>query len=225
MHSSANMKSVNYAEKKLHKISVRESTIQYYEHFLDLLTKELPKIPEINAVVLFGSFARGDYSLRHSDIDLMVFLDKEKKEAALEEQIKKKIFALSITKELSPHIVFQYKKIEDEDKSLMVTIAREGKVLFARKTIVISLNQAGLASYYLLRFQTAGCKAIAKNKLQRFLYGYKVKGKQYKGLVDEEKVFSAGRGAIMVPEEIHQKVLHLAHTIGVKTILKGRFYK
>lgn len=214
-----------YAEKKLHNINVQKSILQSHELFLDLLKKELPKIKEINAAVLFGSFARGDYSLRHSDVDIMIFLDKEEKDAAMEEQIKRKIIALSIDKELSPHIIFQYQKVEEEDKSLMVTIAREGKVLFARKTIVISQNQAGLVSYYLIRFDTAGCKAVSKNKLQRFLYGYIIKGKRYPGLIDEQKILSAGKGAIMVPEEIQQKVVHFAHTLRVKTINKGRFYK
>ncbi len=214
-----------YAEKKLHKINVKESTLQSQEHFLSMIKQELPAIKEINAVVLFGSFARGDYSLRHSDIDLMVFLDEEEKDQALEEQIRKKILALSVEKELNPHITFQYKKIEEEDKSLMVTVAREGKVLFARKTIVISYNQAGLASYYLVRFDTTGCKAVVKNKLQRFLYGYIVNGKRYQGLVDEQRILSAGKGAIIVPEDIYQKVLHFAHTIKIKTVIKGRFYK
>ena len=213
-----------YAERKLHKINVKESTLAHHEQFLSLFKKELPKIKEINAVVLFGSFARGDYSLRHSDVDLMVFLDKEEKDQALEEQIRKKVLALSVEKELSPHVVFQYKKIEEEDKSLMVTIAREGQVLFARKTIIISHNQAGLLSYYLIRFDTAGCRAVVKNKLQRFLYGYVVKGKRYKGLVDEQKILSAGKGAILVPEELCKKTMHFAQSIGVKAIVKGRFY-
>lgn len=214
-----------YAEKKLHKINVQERVIQYHKLFLDLLKKELPKIKEINAVVLFGSFARGDYSLRHSDIDLMIFVDKVEKDAVLEEQTQKKIISLSVNRQLSPHVIFQYKKIEEEDKSLLVTVAREGKVLFARKTIVFTYDQVGLASYSLIHFDTTGCKAVSKNKLQRFLYGYVVKGKHYLGLIDEQKILSAGKGAIMVPEEKYQKVLHFAHEIGVKTIIKGRFYK
>ena len=214
-----------YAEKKISKINVQETIIRQQEDFLAAVKKELAAVPEINAVVLFGSLARGDYSLRHSDIDLMIFIDQEKKNPRLEERIRKKIILASMGKELSSQAVFQYKTVEEEDKSLLVTIAREGKVLFARRTIIISQNQAGLTSYTLIRFETAGCAPVVKNKLQRFLHGYTVKGKHYKGIIDEQRVFSAGKSAIMVPEELHTKVLHLAQDIGVKVISKGRFYK
>ncbi len=207
------------------KINVQENIVQQHEEFIGLIRKGLEPIPEINAVVLFGSYARGDYSLRHSDVDLMVFLDKEQKDLMLEEKIRRKVIEAGFGKELSPHVVFQYKTVEEDDKSLLVTIAREGKVLFARRTIIISQNQAGLTAYILVRFDTTGCAPVVKNRLQRFLYGYLVKGKRYRGIVDEQKVLSAGKSAIMVPEELYKKVLHLAQRIGVKAISKWRFYK
>ena len=107
---------------------------------IDLFKKELPKVKKINALVLFGSFARGVYSVRHSDVDLMIFLNQTQKNSALEEHIKKKIVQLSLGKAVSVHPIFQYCNIEQEDKSLMLTIAKEGEVLFARKTLVISGN-------------------------------------------------------------------------------------
>ncbi len=215
----------SYGEKKLGKIDVEEKLLQHHEQFLTELKKELPKIKEVLAVILFGSFARGDYSFRHSDIDLMIFLDKEQKDSSLEQKIQQKIITLSVGKGISPHTVFQYKKVEEEDKSLLITIGREGKVVFARSTIVISHNLMGLIPYVLIRFDTTGCPPTTKNKLQRFLYGYTINGKKYKGIVDEEKVLAAGRSALLVPEELQKKVLLFAQSIGVKVGTKGRFYR
>ena len=214
-----------YAEKKIAKIDVKETIQKQFKELVNSLEKELSKIKEINSVVLFGSFARGDYSVRHSDLDIMVFLEVEEKDQKLEEKILKKVVNLNLGKELNVHTIFQYKKVEEEDKSLMLTIAKEGKVLFSKKTIMISGEVLGLKNYYLIKFETAKVKPVIKNKLQRFLHGYIIKGKRYQGIVDGEKVLSAGKGAIIVPEELLKKILLFAQNIGVKAVQKGKFYK
>jgi len=220
------MKSVkSYGEKKISKIKPEEFFDHQFNDLIKLLQKELPKFKEVNALVLFGSFARGDYSIRHSDIDLMIFLDKTKVDKSLEEKIRKGVINLTLGKELNVHLVFQYKKIEEEDNSLMLTISKEGKVIFARKTIIISGNILGLKPYYLLKFDTTNVKPVIKNKLQRFLYGYKIKGKKYRGIVDEEIVLNAGKGAIIVPNNLLKKVLLYSQKIDIKVVQKAKFYK
>lgn len=214
-----------YGERKISKIDLNKILKQQFELLSTSLKRELYKIKEINAVILFGSFARKDYSLRHSDLDIMVFIDKIEKEPKLEEGIRKKIISLSLGKGLSIHTIFQYRKLEEEDKSLMLTIANEGRVLFAKKTLVISDNILGLKEYFLIKFDTSNLKPVIKNKLQRFLHGYIIKGKQYKGIVDEKTVLNAGRGAIIVPKKMLKKILFFAQSIGVKAMQKGKFYR
>jgi predicted nucleotidyltransferase len=214
-----------YGEKKISKIDIKDSIKRQFEDITNALKKELPKINEINALVLFGSFARGDYSIKHSDADIMVFVDNTEKERKLEEKIRKKIINLSLGKELSIHTIFQYRKLDEEDKSLMLTIANEGQVLFAKKTLIISNNILGLKSHFLIKFDTTNVKPVTKNKLQRFLHGYLIKGKRYKGIVDGEKVLNAGKGAIIVSQEILKKVLLFSQSIGVTAIQKAKFYK
>ncbi len=214
-----------YGDKKLQKIDVNAAFHQKHEEFIELVKNELPKIKEINAVVLFGSFARKDYSVRHSDIDLMIFLDKVEEDKTVEENIRKKIIQLCMGKGISAHTVFQYRKVQEEDKSLMLTIANEGKALFAKKSLVISGNILGLKTYYMIKFDTARLNPVVKNKLQRFLHGYIIKGKRYRGIVDEENVLSAGKGAIIVPEELLKKILLFAQGIGIKALQKGKFYR
>lgn len=219
------MKSLkNYGEKKLDKIDVKAVTQNLFMELLASLKKELFKIKVINAVVLFGSFARGDYSLRHSDVDLMLFLDKTEKDESLEEELRKKILSLSLSKNLNVHVLFQYQKIEGEEKSLMLTIGKEGQVLFSRCSLIISHNLLGLKEYFLIKFDTAKIKPVIKNKLQRFLYGYTIKGKHYVGVVGDEKVMSAGKGAIIVSQELLPKILLFAQKLGIKALQKGKFY-
>ena len=214
-----------YGEKKISKINLEDTLSQQFENLKISLKKELSKFKEINAVVLFGSFARGDYSVKHSDVDIMIFIDQLERELKLEEELRKKIINLNLGKELTIHTLFQYKKLEEEDKSLILTIANEGQVLFAKKILVISNNILGLKEYFIIKFDTAKLKPVIKNKLQRFLHGYVIKGKRYKGIVDEEKVLSAGKGAVIVPGEILKSILLFSQSIGIKAIQKAKFYK
>ena len=73
-----------YGEKKIRKMDINAKLEEQFNSLMNSLKKELIKIEEISAVVLFGSYARGDYSLRHSDIDIMIFIDKDKKDLKLE---------------------------------------------------------------------------------------------------------------------------------------------
>jgi len=222
---SAKMKSAKtYGEKKIQKIDLEKTLHKQSEDFISALKKELPRLEEINAVVLFGSLARGDYSIRHSDIDLLIFIGKEKPDPLLEEKIRTKIIKLSLGKELAPHVLFQYKILE-EDQSLLRTIAKEGKVIFVRKAIVISWDLLGLKEYLLIKFDTAGKNPVVKNKLQRLLYGYTIKGKKYNGLVDGEQVISAGKGAVLAAQELAKKIIILSNQIGIQVKQKGKFYK
>ena len=214
-----------YAEKKLQQISTDEEAKAQADELIKTLRKELQKFGEVSAVVMFGSFARGDYSTRHSDIDVMVFIDKENEDVQLEEKIRKAIIKHNLGKIIGAHVLFQHKNVGEEDRSLMLTIAKEGKVIFARKTIVISQNILGLKSFILLRFDTTGKQPVVKNRLHRFLHGYTLKGKHYKGIIDGENVFSAGQGAIIVPEGLLDKVMLFVGRLGISAVQKGRFYR
>ena len=215
----------SYAEKKLEKIENLDIIKEQFEEIVIKIKRDMHKIKKINAVVLFGSFARGDYSARHSDIDIMIFLDEEKKDSKLEEKILNKIINLNLGKLISVHTLFQYKMVKTEDAGLLLTIAEEGRTLFSRKSIVISKDILGLKSIYLIIFDSKDVDQVMKNKLQRFLHGYIVKGKKYNGIVDNEKVISAGKAAIIVPKELLDKILLFADSIGIKAKQGGRFYR
>ena len=216
---------MNYAKKKLKNLDVHKKVHHEFEQLVETLKKLLYPLNKINPAILFGSFARGDYSIRHSDIDIMIFIDEKKENETLEKSIKKMIIDSTLGNELHAHVIFQYKCITEEDKSLMLTLAKEGKVIFTKKMIVLSDEVLGLKPYFLIKFETEKLKPVVKNQLQRFLHGYTVKGKKYQGLVDNEQVMQAGKGAVIIPESMLQKLLFFAKKIGVSAVQKGKFYR
>ena len=224
MPEGAGMK-MNYIEKKLKRVDVSDTVKAQFEEMVSSLGKLLYKFEKINAVILFGSYARGDYSVRHSDLDIMIFLDENEKDIGLESKILKKIMEINLGKLVSIHTVFQYKSVKEEDSSLLLTISNEGKTLFARKSVVINDKILGLKSYHIIVFDTSGLDQVKKNRLHRFLHGYSANGKKVKGLIDGEKVFAAGKGAIVAPEETANKVILFADKVGIKSKRAGKFYK
>lgn len=215
----------NYAEKKLGQIDIEETFKIHVRQSISALKKELPKFQEIIAAVLFGSISRGDFSSRHSDMDVMIFFNLKDKNQLLEEKIRKKILELSLGKKVNVHIVFQYKKVKEEDRSLMLTLSKEGKIIFSRGTIVLSEEILGLVPYYLIKFDTTDISQVVKNKLQRFLHGYTFQKKHYAGITESDKIITAGKGAIIVPEELREKVLLFAQKIRVKAVQAAKVYR
>ncbi|MEK6867917.1 MAG: nucleotidyltransferase domain-containing protein, partial [Nanoarchaeota archaeon] len=101
---------------------------------------------EIKVVYLYGSVARGDYSLRHSDLDLLVVLSCNSNKK-IEEKIENTLVPLGLKESVKIQIEFVGKNITEEDHSLLRKVIEEGKVLYARGTIVFDHLQLGLHQF------------------------------------------------------------------------------
>ena len=98
----------------------KEEVIQEISSNLDRLERELPLL----VVVLFGSYARGNYTVS-SDVDLLVvYAGEEKKEAYA---IVKRTFKIP---RLEPHVYSEceYKEIENTVKKMI----KDGIILYRR---------------------------------------------------------------------------------------------
>ena len=78
-----------------------------FENAIEELKLEFPKFKEILMVVLFGSVARGDFSRRHSDLDLLVIINKKTIGKKIQEEIKNKACEICIKFGVRSHIEFQ----------------------------------------------------------------------------------------------------------------------
>jgi len=158
------------------------------------LGREIGKISGVEAVVLFGSYARGDFD-EGSDVDLLlVFRDKLSLEDGWYE----------VTETTAKrHMFIQVVAITvDELKSspLLSVVLREGKTLFSTKGF--SLRElAKFKPYALVSYDLRSMAPDSKVKFVQTLQGRKSGKYAYRGMLLELGGFKVGRNCLMLPQE------------------------
>jgi len=109
--------------------STRREKLSYRLEEIRELAEEISKIKGVQAVILYGSYARGDYA-EGSDVDfLVVFQDKSSLKkgwrTVTETTAKRKIFVQAVTMTMD----------ELMTSSLLPSILREGKILYSTKPL------------------------------------------------------------------------------------------
>lgn len=179
---------------------------------LKQIAKELSKVKEIVAVILYGSHARGDAGPR-SDIDIFVICDTEKNMRKLEPKITT-LLHRKTKRFVQPLCV----SVEDlGDPGIAAKIFREGKVLFVKEPLLITAGKIlDARPYRLLAIPISALSQKEKVKFNTALYGKKVKNYKYKGLLDEVSGAKFGRGTILVPEEKVNKIIKFCKSYNIK---------
>lgn len=170
------------------------------------LTEKFSKLPKLEAVVLFGSLARGEADAR-SDIDLLLIFSHPNPESFLE-------LVTSIINDVNPHREVRpvLTNLQDYDKEFLHNVLREGKVLFGR--VVLAPDALGLKPYKIISYRLIGRTSKEKQAIHRLIYGYEIKtekkGKVYlskkEGLASRRDVKILGKGVVAVPEEEAQRL-------------------
>lgn len=194
-----------------------------------MLQEKFPKIKEIEIVYLFGSVARGDYSLRHSDLDLLIVLSTCTNDR-VEEKIKNILVPLGLAHGVKVQIEFVGKTITLEDQSLLRKVIEEGKVLYAKGTLVFDHLQLGLQQFIIYSYSLR--KSTQKSYFSKVLHGrkswYYNKGKkvvkQYPGIIDNSSIIDLGRGALLVAKEKQKDILRVFEQFGVEYEIKRIVY-
>lgn len=219
--------------KKLEEIEPLEKRKEKFTLALEEVINCLKKDKKVQAVILFGSMARGEISPRHSDIDMFVFIDALKSDQKLEEKLHSKAIKIGNNYKITIHLTFQYQELRKEDQSLIKKLAQEGKVLYNRNLLIISDKLLGLKPFELILFDTQKAIQLQRTKFSRFLHGatlwYKKEGKKiikkYEGIIDNETIFGAGKSALLISSERVEKFQELAEELGIKIKSKGVFYR
>ncbi len=196
---------------------------------LSLLQEKFSLHKEIKVVYLYGSVARGDYSLRHSDLDLLVILSCSLNKK-IEENIRKLFIPVGLQNGVKIQIEFIWEKITEEDHSLLRKVIEEGKVLYAKATVVFDHLQLGLRQFIVYSYSLK--KSAQKSYFSKVLHGrkswYYDNGKkvvkEYPGIIDNATIFELGRGALLVAKERQKDMLRVFEQFGIVYEIKRIVY-
>ncbi len=142
------------------------------------IVKELSKIDDLKAIILYGSMARGDYTAK-SDIDLLILTTKS--ETSFE--IQDRVISLELEKNIQPTIR-TLNELKQTDSGLVQNILLEGKILYLEEPIdidarlLLELNPNIISSFNLSHLDQK-----TKAKFNRELYQRKSKKYDYEGIL------------------------------------------
>lgn len=158
------------------------------------LGREIKKIAGVEAVVLFGSYARGDFD-EGSDVDLLiVFRDRSSLEGGWRR-------ATEITGERGIFVQLVTMTIDElKSSSLLSVVLRDGKTLYSTEGFSLQ-RLARFKPYVLVTYDLRSMTSNSKVKFVQALQGRKSGKYTYKGLLTELGGFKVGRNCVMIPQE------------------------
>ena len=183
-----------------------------FESAIDEIKTAFSYFKEVLIVILYGSVARGDFSRRHSDLDLFVIINNKKVDAKLKKKIDEKIASICFKHSVRAHLEFQGSMIKEDDRTLIRKLVEEGRIIFSSGIFMIDNELMGLKQYLLYAFST-------KNSKKRTLFSKTLHGKkswyykegekilkEYPGIIDNKSIFFAGRGGLLVSKEKQKNI-------------------
>ena len=178
----------------------------YASYFVSYVLMNLKNIENIEKIILFGSVAKNEAD-KKSDVDIFIELKKENKK--IKNEIEKLLSDFYKSREA---LLFKIKGIDNkinliigkfnEWKELKKSIESTGVILYGR---YVSSSISG--KKYAIFFWNK----IEKNRgaFLNKIYGFKVKNKTYKGLLENLNGKKIGKSSIMIPIEYREDIIKL----------------
>lgn len=177
------------------------------------LVARLARIPSLQAVILFGSYARGEVDKR-SDIDLLLIFDKKNDIKKAEKEL------LDVLDEFRTLPLTFSKRGRDEvseDLSFFYNVFREGYVLYKRpdaELLPAAIAQEKQAIVY--TYELGPLPHEQKLKFNAALFTHVVKKKyRYMGLLERVHGEKLGNGAILIPAIAEREIDALFEGYGI----------
>jgi len=177
------------------------------------LADEISRIKGVQAVLLYGSYARGDFA-EGSDVDfLVVFQDKSSLKRGwrmvTEITAKREIFVQAVTMTME----------ELMTSSLLPSILREGKILYSTKPLDLR-ERDRLKPYALITYDLSGMPPNRKVKYLQNLHGRRSGKYTYEGKLTKLNGFSVGRNCLMIPLENMAELINFLEKEGAHYIIR-----
>jgi predicted nucleotidyltransferase len=167
------------------------------------IIKSLSAIEDVKAVVLYGSFARGETTSR-SDIDLLILTTEKNTYKEIEDKIIE--LETEIGRNIQPTIR-TVTELQKTDTGLLQNIFQEGKVLYLKEAAdipsAILLQQR---PYFIYTFQISNLTQKDKARFNRQFYEQTKENYKYKGLLQELSGQRLSAGCVLVPHSEQQKI-------------------
>lgn len=145
------------------------------EAALDDLVRRLRSDDAVVAIVVFGSYARGDFG-RKSDLDLLILLRSlpDFERGVAEERVVSAVVETESTTHLPVHLaplVADAKSPQALGPTLLHEIWTDGVVLYGAMSALASLQPTGLSPWSVVRFSLLGVAPNERVRLARRLHG------------------------------------------------------
>ncbi len=166
------------------------------KRMLKKTVKELSTIDDIKLIILYGSFARGDYGPK-SDLDLFILTTKQETMNSIQDKI------IDIEEKIGKSIqptVRTGKELKKTDIGLLENILQEGKLLYLREPCEIPATQITKQKPYLIyTFSLNTLDQKTKARFNRELYARAKEKYTYQGLLQKIGGEKLSPGCIIAP--------------------------
>jgi predicted nucleotidyltransferase len=181
----------------------------FVAYLINKLGEDLEKIEQI---ILYGSIAKGEANTE-SDVDIFVNTAdnlNKKIEEVVEEFYHSREFLLFKLKNIEPKLSVKVGELKKWE-SLQQSIINTGIILWGKSEVGLKVTKT--KPKLLFFWENIGTNRGAfLNKL----YGYKLKGKKYYGLISMVKGEKLGKSSILIPSQYKEKIWPLFKKYKVK---------
>lgn len=174
-----------------------EPTLQRLQTALDAVVCGLRAEPDVLGLLVFGSYARGDFS-RKSDVDLLVLFPgrAQRERSPVAARVRTLISEAEATHRLPMHLAPLLAGVEDRatiTPALLHDLWRDGVALYVETAALALLRPNAMTPWAIVRFSIRGSQS------DRVQLSRKLHGREGRAGIVQPPGLTLGRGALLVP--------------------------
>jgi len=175
---------------------------------LKRVVEVLSRFGGVIGILLFGSYARGDYD-EYSDYDLLVIFEDKASMWNSWKDLFRDVGNLKLNLHVIPETLEEFKRA---NPLFHEELTKFGKVLYAKHPLEVHLKPVRLKPYSIIFYDMAGLNVKDKMRVSYLLYK-----KMGGGMLAETGGVKLSDGCILVPLDGAENVLKALKQFGVKT--------
>jgi len=178
---------------------------------LKKLVKCLTPIAGVKTVILYGSFARGDFGPK-SDLDLFIITDK----AGARNAVLRALAELELDRRIQPTVRTE-QELRKTDTGLLQNVFDDGKVIYLREPMEIPVKALlGLKPFSIFIFELTHLDQKTKARFNREMYDRSRGRYKYDGLLGEIGGRRLSRGCVLVSTSAKARLLRFFKKYSVR---------